>query len=108
MTLIITPEISAAFEIHLNEPVDCHVDGKPILRKDTYPYNLGLGLTTFASGYQAAQDKQPAGEVCVTKNDTGAIVAVTRQDSEGRILKVIAEIDKPDILKYDGDLIKAV
>ncbi len=63
MTLTITPEITAAFEIHLNEPVDCHVDGKPILRKDTYPYNLGLGLTTFASGYQAAQDKQPAGEV---------------------------------------------
>lgn len=101
MTLIITPEISAAFEIHLNEPVDCHIDGKPILRRDTYPYNVGLGETMFASGYQAAQATQPVGEVCVTKNNTGAIVAVTRQDSEGRILKVIAEVDKPIQVNVD-------
>jgi len=58
MTLNITPEIIAAFEIHLNESVDCHVDGKPILRKDTYPYNLGVGLTIFASGYQAKKSTQ--------------------------------------------------
>jgi hypothetical protein len=31
------------------------------------------------------------GEIVVTKTQAGQIVAVTRQDSEGRILKVIAE-----------------
>ena len=33
----------------------------------------------------------PAGEVVVTKNAAGLIVAVTRQDEEGRILSVISE-----------------
>lgn len=37
-------------------------------------------------------DAQPAqGEIVVTKNDTGQIVMVSRQDSEGNILSVIAE-----------------
>lgn len=39
-------------------------------------------------------DRQRRGEVVVTKDDTGAIVAVTRQDEEGRILSVIAEADR--------------
>ncbi|MDI3902525.1 hypothetical protein QK388_02390 [Pseudomonas aeruginosa] len=34
---------------------------------------------------------QPSGEVVVTKNESGAIVSVTRQDKEGRLLSVIAE-----------------
>ena len=33
----------------------------------------------------------PIGEVTVTKNDAGQIVCVTRNDSEGRILSVVAE-----------------
>lgn len=33
------------------------------------------------------------GEVVVTKNESGQIVAVTRQDEEGRILEVIAQQD---------------
>lgn len=37
----------------------------------------------------------PKGEVVVTRNDAGAIVAVTRQDDEGRILSVIAEAVQP-------------
>lgn len=36
------------------------------------------------------------GEVVVTKNDEGQIVAVTRQDEDGQILKVIATNDKPN------------
>lgn len=36
-------------------------------------------------------EAEPEGEIVVTKNQTGQIVAVTRQDEEGRILKVIAE-----------------
>lgn len=31
------------------------------------------------------------GELVITKNEAGQIVAVTRQDEEGRILKVLAE-----------------
>jgi len=39
----------------------------------------------------AAAGAAPAqGEVVVTKNEAGQIVSVTRQDSEGKILKVIA------------------
>jgi hypothetical protein len=40
---------------------------------------------------QFSPPAQPAGEVVVTKNEAGQIVAVTRQDDEGRILSVIAE-----------------
>lgn len=35
----------------------------------------------------------PAGEVVITKNEHGNIVAVTRQDDDGRVLEVIAESD---------------
>ena len=42
--------------------------------------------------YAAPQAWRPdIGEVVVTRNDAGEIVAVTRQDDEGRILSVIAE-----------------
>lgn len=40
---------------------------------------------------QQAAGAVPEGEIVVTKTDFGAIVAVTRQDSEGRILEVIAQ-----------------
>lgn len=49
-----------------------------------------------ADGYESkllvdAALAQPSGEVVVTKNESGAIVSVTRQDKEGRVLSVIAE-----------------
>ncbi|WP_337046058.1 hypothetical protein [Serratia bockelmannii] len=37
----------------------------------------------------------PAGEVVVTRNERGDIVAVTRQDGEGRVIEVIAESNAP-------------
>jgi hypothetical protein len=40
---------------------------------------------------QPTQGAQPVGEVVVTKNEQGQIVAVTRQDADGRVLSVIAE-----------------
>ena len=44
------------------------------------------------AGWQArAALAQPSDEVVVTKNESGAIVSVTRQDKEGRVLSVIAE-----------------
>lgn len=39
----------------------------------------------------AGTPAQPTGEVVVTKNPAGAIVAVTRQDADGRVIEVIAE-----------------
>lgn len=46
--------------------------------------------------YAAPQAWRPdIGEVVVTRNDAGEIVAVTRQDDEGRILSVIAESAAP-------------
>lgn len=39
----------------------------------------------------AAAKAQPVGDLVITKNDAGQIVAVTRQDEEGRILEVLAE-----------------
>lgn len=39
-------------------------------------------------------DRKRRGEVVVTKTPEGEIVAVTRQDDEGRILSVIAEADR--------------
>ncbi len=35
--------------------------------------------------------REPQGEVVITTNEHGAIVGVTRQDEEGRVLKVLAE-----------------
>ena len=36
-------------------------------------------------------NKQPEGDVVVTKTEEGYIVCVTRQDEEGRVISVIAE-----------------
>lgn len=43
----------------------------------------------------AYTEAQPPGEVVVTKHPDGRIVAVTRQDEEGRILSVIAKAGAP-------------
>ena len=63
MTIEITREIERAYEAYLNESVDCFIDGQPILRRDTYPYNLeygtAIGLVTFAAGHNAAKPPQP-------------------------------------------------
>ncbi|HEK0816606.1 hypothetical protein P4209_18075 [Pseudomonas aeruginosa] len=53
--------------------------------------------------YREARDalEQPSGEVVVTKNESGAIVSVTRQDKEGRVLSVIAE-SQPSPVPTEG------
>ena len=60
MTIVITREIEQAYEAYLNESVDCFIDGTPILRRSTYPYNqehgTAIGLVTFAAGFQAAKN----------------------------------------------------
>jgi hypothetical protein len=50
-----------------------------------------LKLPVGTSIYIEPVLEQKRGEVVVTRNESGAIVAVTRQDEEGRILSIIAE-----------------
>lgn len=52
---------------------------------------LGLGIKEFSALEAALAAQQALGEIVVTHNQSGQIVAVTRQDEEGRILSVIAE-----------------
>ena len=46
---------------------------------------------------------EPEGDVVVTKTQDGRIVAVTRQDEEGRILSVIAEADPAHVKAEQGE-----
>lgn len=57
MTINITPEVNAAYRAYLDEQVDAYVDGKPIRRRDTYPFrdSEAAGLVDFAAGFQAAR-----------------------------------------------------
>lgn len=50
-----------------------------------------LDMLEWAIERARAALAQPSDEVVVTKNESGAIVSVTRQDKEGRVLSVIAE-----------------
>ena len=45
----------------------------------------------FTPGEWRGLMDRPEGEVVVTRVESGSIVAVTRQDNEGRMLSVIAE-----------------
>lgn len=56
---------------------------------DREPVQIGPALAVEPLHPQP--QPQPQGEVVITKNESGQIVAVTRQDDEGRILTVIAE-----------------
>lgn len=54
---------------------------------------IGAGGVTQGQRLTEA-DRQRQGEVVVTKTPEGEIIAVTRQDDEGKILSVIAEADR--------------
>ena len=71
---------------------------KPVIRG-------GGGAGSGGGGGELA--KPDEGEVVITKNPQGQIVAVTRQDADGRILKVIDTSSKPEQEFYpDWDMIK--
>ena len=85
---------------------DNDIDGEEIgkiIADCTVTFEGGFSLDNdmFASVIRSAMEdyaraaiEQAAGEegeIVVTKTDTGAIVSVTRQDAEGRILDVIAQ-----------------
>lgn len=64
----------------------------------------------FASMRAALESiTQPArGEVVVTKNEAGQIVAVTRQDEDGRVLEVIAEPTARPVVVTDKKIEEAL
>lgn len=49
----------------------------------------------FANNAEHIAPTEPEGDIVVTRSEDGQIVAVTRQDEEGRILSVIAESAQP-------------
>jgi hypothetical protein len=57
MTINITPEIGTAYRTYVDEVVDHHADGRPILRRSTYPFivNEMCGIVDFAAGWQASR-----------------------------------------------------
>lgn len=57
---------------------------------DEYNSIHGLSLNEFVKAIVEANDSK-RGEITVTKNSHGQILAVTRTDDEHRILSVIAE-----------------
>ncbi len=56
---------------------------------------IGAGGVEPLRGCAQAAPAAPAGEIVVTKNEQGQIVAVTRQDKEGRVLSIVAESSTP-------------
>jgi hypothetical protein len=66
----------------------------PPVTRGTYPQRKAALRTAIEAALRAEYERgrsEPAGDVVVTKAPDGQIVAVTRQDEEGRILSVIAE-----------------
>lgn len=64
---------------------------------------IGAGGVEPLRGCAQAAPAAPAGEIVVTKNEQGQIVAVTRQDKEGRVLSIVAESSTP----AEGDALDA-
>lgn len=73
----------------------CEIDGMPeaaeMVRSGTFKGDAADGYQTTMRAIIAALTP-PEGHVVVTRNEAGQAVAVTRQDDEGRILSVIAEL----------------
>lgn len=55
---------------------------------------FGYGLTVMINDIFTIISTKYNNEIVVTKNENGTIVAVTRQDLDGKFLKIIAESDK--------------
>lgn len=53
--------------------------------------DMALAIQSAIAAAPRPPAAQELDEVVITKNESGAIVAVTRQDDEGRILSVLAE-----------------
>lgn len=67
---------------------------EPIAHNEITVWHATQNVASAWSAWQARPHYGPmpvAGEVVATKDEAGQIVAVTRQDSEGKILSIIAE-----------------
>lgn len=63
--------------------------------------DLNLQLQGWQARAALAQPSPKPGELVVTRNEVGAIVAITRQDAEGRVLNVLAEAQPSTALELD-------
>lgn len=83
----------AAFEAWLAQAMSKKFEPEFDLAKyeDSGEYRYSPAAAYWKAWQARAALAQPSGEVVVTKNESGAIVSVTRQDKEGRVLSVIAE-----------------
>jgi hypothetical protein len=62
MTIEITKEIIDAYGSYLNEVVDCDLNGRSILRRNTYPFDVVgvmVAMVDFAAGFQAGRKTTP-------------------------------------------------
>lgn len=59
--------------------------------------NFEFNEDNFDRAIALARKFEKLGEVVVTTDETGACVAVTRQDEEGRILETIWQAPGPDL-----------
>ncbi|EPJ9516671.1 hypothetical protein PWN83_005954 [Pseudomonas aeruginosa] len=64
-------------------------------------HDLNLRLQGWQARAALAQPSPKPGELVVTRNEVGAIVAITRQDAEGRVLNVLAEAQPSTALELD-------
>ncbi len=83
----------AAFEAWLAQAMSKKFEPEFDLAKyeDSGEYRYSPAAAYWKAWQARAALAQPSDEVVVTKNESGAIVSVTRQDKEGRVLSVIAE-----------------
>ena len=70
--------------------------------RDAYQGEYTVPL--YAAPPAAPAPAVPEGDVVVSKDEAGQIVAVTRQDAEGRILSVIAESTAPAVPLTDKQI----
>lgn len=97
-TIHITTEIRTAFEAHLNEQIDSLADGRPILRKETFPHNVAAqcsGIVEFAAGWHAALAAKPAQEALTDEAANRMISASeVHEYHPGAILELIRSVEQ--------------
>lgn len=89
--------LAAAPQASVNERIPPHIFSKmvnkltDISREFSGTQQLRTQIIRGLEEYLVPDHPHTRGEVVVTKDEQGDIVAVTRQDSEGKVLEIIAE-----------------
>lgn len=79
MTIHITPAVESAYQAYLNTTVDWDFIGKPIQRRDTFPYcdQEASSLVAFAAGYAAGFSALNEAQAAPKESNTGVTTATT-------------------------------